>query len=243
MCFPSVLWISHPMAVPSTDQGPLGYMGLDASYLGYARSGLSCVLPSYCYSIGLLRMASVAQCVVTTLLSPHNTNSRYQELIFEFLQYLYRPLVWPQTLSYHTYSGHDMTLLDQLFEGYNYGHDCHHYAHATNGHDPHDVGRSRHCLQDVKMPKFWGRLLPIYPFHHRQSKIHPRKNHNYYYVCMSTAFIKGRRNPVGFTDCSHQFLPIFNQPNAWRIYFHSAQAWKNMFSIGQTLLFLCNQHT
>ena len=54
--------------------------------------------------------------------------------------------------------------------------------------------------------RFWGRLLPIYPFHHRQSKIHPRKNHNYYYVCMSTAFIKGRRNPVGI----HRLLtPVF----------------------------------
>jgi len=102
--------------------------------------------------------------------------------------------------------------LDQLFEGYNYGHDCHHYAHAANGHDPHDVGRSRHCLQDVQMPKVWGRLmLPIYPpFHHRHwSKIHPRKNHNYYYVCMSTAFIKGRLNPVGFTDCSPQVFANF----------------------------------
>lgn len=110
------------------------------------------------------------------------------------------------TLSYHTYSGHDMTL-DQLFEGYNYGHDCHHYAHATimamilmMQFVNLDI-----CLQDVKMPKLWGRLLPIiYPFHNRQSKIHPRKNHNYYYyVCMSTAFMKGvETNPVGFTDCS-----------------------------------------
>jgi len=207
-----VLWISHHTAVQSTDQGPLVCLGSDASYLGYARPRLSCVLPSYCYSLGLLRMASVAQCVVMTPLSPHNTNSRYQELIFEFLQYLYRPLlVWPHIPCPITHTlAIDLTL-DQLFEGYNYGHDCHHYAHATEGHDPHDVGRSRHCLQDVKMPKFWGRLLPIYPFHHRQSKIHPRKNHNYYYVCMSTAFIKGRRNPVGFTDCSLQFLPIFNQ--------------------------------
>jgi len=71
--------------------------------------------------------------------------------------------------------------------------------------------------------RFWGRLLPIYPFHHRQSKIHPRKNHNYYYVCMSTAFIKGRLNPVGFTDCSHRFFAnfstsptIFNQPKPER---------------------------
>lgn len=130
--------------------------------------------------------------------------------------------MWPHTLSYHTYSGHDMTL-DQLFEGYNYGHDCHHYAHATNGHDPHDVCQSRHCLQDVKMPKFWGRLLPIYPFHNRQSKIHPRKNHNYYYVCMSTAFIKGRKNPVGFTDCSLT-PPVFANCQ-------KAQSWRNSFSI------------
>ena len=145
-------------------------------------------------------------CIIQT----HATRSYF----FELLQYLYRPLVWPHTLSYHTYSGHDMTL-DQLFEGYNYGDDCHHYAHATNGHDPYDVCQSRHCLQDVKMPKFWGRLLPIYPFHHRQSKIHPRKNHNYYYVCMSTAFIKGRRNPVGFTDCSHttSFFQLSTSPN------------------------------
>jgi len=145
-------------------------------------------------------------CIIQT----HATRSYF----FELLQYLYRPLVWPHTLSYHTYSGHDMTL-DQLFEGYNYGDDCHHYAHATNGHDPHDVCQSRHCLQDVKMPKFWGRLLPIYPFHNRQSKIHPRKNHNYYYVCMSTAFIKGRQNPVGFTDCSHttSFCQLSRSPS------------------------------
>ena len=74
-----------------------------------------------------------------------------------------------------------------------------------------------------RFQRFWGRLLPIYPFHHRQSKIHPRKNHNYYYVCMSTAFIKGRLNPVGFTDCSHRFFAnfstsptIFNQPKPER---------------------------
>lgn len=47
------------------------------------------------------------------------------------------------------------------------------------------------------------------------SKIHPRKNHNYYNVCMSTAFIKGRQNPVGFTDCSHttSFFQLSTSPN------------------------------
>ena len=66
-------------------------------------------------------------CCYTTLLSLHNINSVCQELIFQFLQYLYHPHSVTVTSSFHTYSGHDMTL-DQLLEGYKCGYDHRQYV-------------------------------------------------------------------------------------------------------------------
>ena len=155
-------------------------------------------------------------------LSLHNTNSSYEELIFWiFAIFISPPPMWPHTSPHHTYSGHDMTL-DQFFEGHRFGHNCHHCAHAIHltmvmilvmlG-DLDIVSKTSRCQSCVASC-----LPPIYPFHHRRSKIHPRKNHNYYILRLHVYCIYKREpNPVGFTYCS-QFSPIsHHQPKSERM--------------------------
>jgi len=93
LCFghPS-LWLSQALV-----KALLSVWVWDSSYLGVCFTRAISVLPSYCYSLGLLRMAPVCpMCCWDPPLSLHNTDSRYQELIFlNFCNIYIAPQVWP----------------------------------------------------------------------------------------------------------------------------------------------------